>query len=187
MSIEIKKAKIKSRLFLYYEYVAKDNNVENKIKQDSDAPIHDDLQAAFDALVPHLVHICEEENLKSVSELEVQRLHLKYRVTDVTISGSDDTEGVVISGFKILASDKTVSFNTPFQKFSDDKYPFATELYNSVGLLKSEVMEYMDGKQGERSVVGKFDFDEEEEENGAFSLPEGVTVEISTSKSDGDE
>lgn len=40
MSIEIKKAKIKSRLFLSYEYVEKASDVENKISTSSDAPIH---------------------------------------------------------------------------------------------------------------------------------------------------
>jgi hypothetical protein len=179
MSIEIKKAKIKNRLFLSYEYVAKENNVENKIKQDSDAPIHDDLQITFDALIPHLVHICEEEVIKSVSELEIERLLPKYKVTEVTISGSDDTEGVVISGYKTLASEKTVNFNTPFQKYSDENYPFASKLYESVGLLRTEVLAYMEGKQGKRSEVGTFNFDEDDDNEGSFKLPEGMDVETS--------
>jgi len=179
MSIEIKKAKIKSRLFLSYEYTAKENDVENKISTSSDAPIHEDLQTAFDSLIPHLAHICEEEVLKSVSALEVERLYPKYKVTGITIAGSDDTEGVVISGYKTLASEKVVNFNTPFQKFNDEKYPFASELYNSVGTLKSEVLEYMDGKQAERSAVGTFNFDDDESE-GSFSLSEEMNSEFST-------
>lgn len=188
MSVEIKKAKIKSRLFLSYEYVVKEKDVENKNSTSSDAPIHEDLQNAFDSLIPHLVHICEEEILNSVSALEVERLISKYKVTGITISGSDDMEGVVISGYKTLASEKVVNFNTPFQKFSDDEYLFSTDLYNSVGILKTEVLEYMDGKQGTKSQVGTFDFGEEgEEESEAFSLPEGAIIEMSTSNSDDDE
>ena len=43
MQIEIKKAKIKNRIFLAYEYIQKDHDVENKNSTSSDAPIHDDL------------------------------------------------------------------------------------------------------------------------------------------------
>lgn len=187
MSVEIKKAKIKSRLFLSYEYVVKEKDVENKNSTSSDAPIHEDLQNAFDSLIPHLVHICEEETLNSVSALEVERLISKYKVTGITISGSDDTEGVVISGYKTLASEKVVNFNTPFQKFSDDDYPFSSDLYNSVGILKTEVLEYMDGKQGTKSQVGTFNFGEDEEESEAFTLPEGTIIEMSTSNNGADE
>ena len=169
MNVEIKKAKIKNRLFLSYEYVVSENNIKRDCKDSSDAPIHEDLQAAFDALIPHFVLLCEEEKVDSVDEAEVERLSVGYNVTGIAIGGSDDTEGVTISGNKILQSGKAVGFNTPFQKFSDDEYyNFCEELYNSVEHLKSEVLEYMDGKQGSRAVVGTLDFDDEEEE--AFAL-----------------
>lgn len=168
MTIDIKKAKIKNRLFLSYEYTAKENDVENKISTSSDAPIHEDLQNAFDSLIPHLVSICEEEIIKSVDASEVERLHVKYSVTGVTIAGSEDSEGVVISGYKTLASEKVVNFSTPFQKYSDEDYPFTNDLYNSVETLKAEVLEYMDGKQAERMKVGVLDFGDDDDE--AFSM-----------------
>ena len=157
------------------------------MRSSDDASIHDDLQSAFNSLVPHLVHICEEETLKSVNELEVERLLLKYKVIGVSISGSDDTEGVVISGYKTLASDKVVNFNTPFQRFSDDDYLFHSELFNSVGILKTEVHEYMEGKQGTKSQVGTFDFGDDEEEQEAFTLSddnEDTDDEFSTTDDD---
>ena len=70
MQIEIKKAKIKNRIFLAYEYIQKDHDVENKNSTSSDAPIHDDLQNAFNELIPHLVLICEEEKLKNLCRLQ---------------------------------------------------------------------------------------------------------------------
>lgn len=60
MNVVVKKAEIRSSLFLSYEYDQKDAEVSNSIKTASDAPIHDDLRNAFKALIPHFVFICEE-------------------------------------------------------------------------------------------------------------------------------
>lgn len=208
MTIEIKKAKIKNRLFLAYEYTATENGTENKISTSSDAPIHDDLQSVFNAFIPHFALITEEvkiddkirDSITGATEGNILPETLdKYSVTGITVAGSDDSEGVVISGYKELESGKVVNFNTPFQMFSDEDYEFTSELYECVENWKSEVMEYMNGKQAKRNQVGTFDFgDEEESESfkipetdeegytditGKFDLPEGMKVSVKTSKS----
>lgn len=186
MKIKIQNAKIRSRLFLSYAYTAKENEVENKIKQDSDAPIHDDLERSFDNLIPHFIIITEEsevtEKIRNVITRDPDEdfilpedIEKKYKVTGISITGSEDNEGVVISGMKFLKTGKSVSFSTPDKKFDDEEYEFSQELYDAVEHLKNEVLEYMDGKHGTRHVVGTLNFDEDEEEE-SFQLPEDVTV-----------
>ncbi|WP_027381849.1 hypothetical protein [Epilithonimonas caeni] len=196
MTIKIQNAKIRSRLFLSYGYTAKENEVENKIKQDSDAPIHEDLERAFDNLIPHFIIITEESEVTEKLKRLITRpdnedfilpedIEKKYKVTGISISGSEDNQGVTISGYKNLNTGKSVSFDTPNQKFDDEDYEFSQELYDAVEHLKSEVLEYMDGKHGTRMVVGTLDFNDNED--GAFQLPSGVTVEVSMSKTETDD
>ncbi len=171
MQIEIKKAKIKNRIFLAYEYIQKDHDVENKNSTSSDAPIHDDLQNAFNELIPHLVLICEEEKLKNLELTD--KLVTKYKVTGFAIAGSAENEGVVISGHKILESEKVVNFNTPFISFGDEDYAYIKELSQSVERIKDEVLEYMEGKQAPKPK--QMSLFEEEEPAGAFEFEDNET------------
>lgn len=189
MSIKITNAKIKSRLFLSYGYSVKENNIENKIPTcSSDAPIHEDLERAFDNLIPHFIIITEESEITDKLRNLITRpnnedfilpedIEKKYKVTGITISGAEDNEGVTISGLKYLKTGKSVSFNTPDKKFDDEEYEFTDELYQAVEHLKSEVLEYMDGKHGTKMVVGSFNFDEDDEENDSFKLPEDNDIQ----------
>ncbi|WP_234110173.1 hypothetical protein [Chryseobacterium sp. R2A-55] len=172
-NIEIKKAKIKNGIFLAYEYLEKTDNYENKISTSSDAPIHDDLRESFKALVPHFALLTEETTKKTFDScIKSGKIHDslgKFEVTGFTIGGNGDTEGVVISGHKVLESGNKVNFSTPFQMFDDsENYDYATELLEAVEQLKNEVYEYMEGKQAPKMVVGTLDFGEEDEE--AFQM-----------------
>lgn len=206
MQIKITSAKIKSRLFLSYAYSAKENGIDNKISTSSDAPIHEDLQSAFDVLVPHLILITEESEItdklrdlidrESGQDFILPENFEKYKVTGITIAGAEDSESVVISGYKELKTGNYVKLNTPAQKFDDENYEFANDLYNAIEHLKSEVVEYMDGKRASKMIVGKFDFDQEDDEDFKLpennlenlaetlqnNMPEGVTVEVTGSR-----
>lgn len=60
-NISIKKAKLHDNLFLLVEFDEHlVNNVTNKIKRESTAPVHQDLVRAFKLLDPHLAFICYE-------------------------------------------------------------------------------------------------------------------------------
>lgn len=174
-NIEIKKAKVKNAIFLAYEYVEKTENYENKISTASDAPIHEDLRNAFDALIPHFALLTEEVSKAEVNEAiqygDKPECLDKFSVSGFTLAGTGDTEGVVISGHKSLESGKVVNFNTPFQLFDDEDYDYSEELVKSIESLKNEVFQYMEGKQAPRMQVGSFDFEDEDE---AFALPAGI-------------
>jgi hypothetical protein len=162
MSVTIKKASIYSGLFLKYSYTMWVNDVKNTNSTSSDAPIHNDLRVAFRNLIPFFAHICEEildENLVRAAiedpETHLQKNEddpedtvyplLKYQVKGFTIDGKDG-DAVTLIGEKWLASGDYVPFATPSIRFDSD-YKFSGDLNSAVELVKSEVFEYMQGKQ----------------------------------------
>lgn len=199
MSIEIRKAGIRSGIFLAYEYNLEEAGVSAKNKTQSTAPIHEDLENAFKKLIPHFILLTEElavEKLEDViinGDLIPEDIERKYSVQEFAFGGTEDSKTVVISGYKVLSNDKTVSFSTPSQKLYEDRdgYKFDENLRDTLDLLIEEVHQYMDGKSAPRNEVGSFDFDNEDD---AFTLPagenlatklglsEGTTVTVSTSK-----
>lgn len=174
MDIEIKKAKIKNRIFLSSEYVEKLNGVNKTRKEDSDAIVHDDLINAFQRLVPHFALLTEQ-----VLESEVESIILngkeipedllqKIKVSGITVGGTGESEGITISGSKRLSNGKMINFNTPFTKWEavDEGYKFISELINVLEDLKDEVIAYMEGKQGTKAQT-EMNFDGEEEDDAA--------------------
>lgn len=170
MNIEIKKAKIKSKIFLAYEYKQTIEGTQNDISTSSNAPIHPDLQEKFNALIPHFALLTEqigefimEKVVRENNESEKEELVERFNVTGITISDSNGEEGVVLTGQKILKNGKVVNFNTPFTKYYDDmeSYEYGEELQKTVADLKEEVLEYMNGKQAESNQLEMFGDDEE--------------------------
>jgi hypothetical protein len=157
MNIKIKNAKIKNSMFLAYGYSQIENNNENQITTQSDAPMHDDLRNAFNMLIPHFAGICEEVEPEIVAKA-INNGQALFFLDDINnplsnfevkgFSIGNDNDGVTISGNKQLQSGKVVNFNTPFTKFEDfDNYSFCTELKKAVDNLRSEVYDYLEGKQ----------------------------------------
>ncbi len=168
-NIIIKKGKIKNNLFLQYEYLQTIGNVTNGHSTSSDAPIHDDLRNAFKGLIPHFAYMCEEISEKKMKQYindnlsEEDELFLKFKVNSFSIGGSGDSEGVTLTGSKQVEAG-VVNFSSPFTKWEDD-YKFMDELIDAVELAKSEVYEYLNGKQAPKAQqeISFEDFDTEEE------------------------
>jgi hypothetical protein len=178
MEISIKKAGITSGLFLSYEFEQTDSNVKNFNKTKSDLPIHDDLKKAFRMLIPHFCFICEEitdEALikKSIDDYDGYLLDketsahpefFKYNVSDIAITGKGDAERLKISGYKSLELFSSISFTAPEIFLDSTKYKFVEDLLETVRLIKSEVLEYMEGKQAPKMQTEMFEEEEFEEE-----------------------
>ena len=145
--IEIKKAKVKSGMFLTYEYSERTLSAQNNVTMSSDAPIHPDLESAFKKLVPHFALLTEEVShgiaAGTIEQNEpFHELLDKFTVTGFSLGGSGDSEGVVIIGNKELVTGKKVNFNSPFQTFYDDSseaYPYTHELKQDVNAVIYEV------------------------------------------------
>ena len=176
--IEIRKATITSGIFLAYEYNIQENNVSNKNKTQSTAPIHDDLRNAFKKLIPHFILLTEElpeDKMKGIIENDLQLpedIEKKYQVNAFSLSGSEDNQSITSS---------------PSQKIYDSNiegYKFTDELRDALEHLVSEVQEYMDGKQAPKTNVGTFDFPEDKDGDQPFTIKGkfgGVEVEVSSS------
>lgn len=178
MDITIKNASIKRIMFLKYGYDHIVNNAKFTHSSSGDAPIHNDLQAAFDALTPHFAFICEDitESVcrQAINDFKEGVIYgtpsdplKKYNVSGFALG--KESEGVTISGTKRLESGKSININTPFIKWDDD-YPFISELIESVDILKSEVYEYIEGKRApiKHQTIDMFEEDNEDGNVPAF-------------------
>ncbi|MFA6058923.1 MAG: hypothetical protein WC756_12045 [Taibaiella sp.] len=178
-SVEIKKAKIVNKDFCKFSY---DESTENNGFQEVDVSsgniIHDDMRIAFRQLAPHLAFICDEvddstdlgkamDSMEKLNEsLAIHKTLQKYRVTGMTITGSQDSQGVIITGVKKLKTEKIVVFNTPIVKWTDE-YQYSSELRIAIEKVKAEVLEYHDGKKAPEAQMDLFD-----EPNGNLGLEE---------------
>lgn len=176
MNIVIKKAKIKSSLFLYYECEHKDGIVKNDSKINCDAPIHDDLRNAFRGLIPHLVALCELCPDKDLLHSAIQRPEsyvedrehsaseefFKYDVDEVII---DVKKGNVVSilGSKTLTSLEDLGLVAPSIDLDSSHYEYLPELNKAVDNLRKEVLAYIEGKFGTGRQMEMFGEEQEEE------------------------
>ena len=181
MEIEITKVELSSGIFLKWSYTHSEDGRKTKISASADALVHEDLADALQGLVPHFVLLTEMKkkpdvvkdiDLKSLSE----DLTSKYKVKGISIEDKKGDTHYKISGFKILNTGKTVSFESPTvksQATEENKYEFLQELMDQVEIIKEEVLEYMNGKCAIREQTTmdfgeEFDPNEETEEVGNF-------------------
>lgn len=102
---------------------------------------HNDLLGKFNLLRCHMALICEISPLVNIGELELktpEHTAPGIYVTGVTLTGSAENSGVVLTGFKILANEKKLNLNTPNVNLGADEYPWAAELSELLDALESE-------------------------------------------------
>ncbi|WP_179022030.1 hypothetical protein [Winogradskyella forsetii] len=158
MDIEISNVELSSRIFLKWNYTMTSNGRKTKIKASADAPIHEDLDDALSALVPHFVLVTEMKKKSEVAKVIdlkslPEELLNKFRVTGVAIDDNKGDISYTITGYKILNTGRTVSFSSPKIRVSasdEEKYEFLDQLMAQIEVIKEEVLEYMDGKEALR-------------------------------------
>lgn len=200
-TITIKSGKILSRMFLQYSFEEKKEESTDLVGKKSDLPIHEDMQTAYNNLIPHLILLCEQSNINDTiidainngvgDVLDEESYFNNYRVTEFKITGSSSSEGVVLSGKRYLKNGKTIGLSTPFIRWDDEDYKHLSDLIETAEEVREEVRQYYDGKHAPLPKQASFDFDEDDMETGA--VKEGVanlkkvmdendiTLEISTS------
>jgi hypothetical protein len=203
--ITIKSGKVQGGMFLQYSFEEKKDDCTETVTKKSDLPIHEDCLKAYTNLIPHLILLCEQELIngtiktaitEGVSDINDEESYFKnYSVSEFKITGTANSEGVVISGNRFLSTGKSIGLSTPFIRWDDEDYKFINELIESIEALREEVYQYSQGKHAPLPKQTSFDFDEEDE----FDLtpdksPEGkvkkmvsdfkekgITIEVSTS------
>ena len=141
-NVKIKKAKIKDNMFLETEYVEMlPNSSKKDAKVSLTIPVHQDMKDAFAKLHVHLAILCDEVKTPSKKDLRTAEYE-GFGVRGFSIGGSDEYEGVTISGLK-EGTYGIVNLNTPFTKFSSDDYPFTSQLGEDIERCIYEVTEYL--------------------------------------------
>ncbi len=145
--VKIKKAKIKDDLFLEVEYSENlSDNSRKETKLTCTVPVHDDLKNAVAKLHKHMVLLCEEveisSRVKDLDQWDNEKLS-KFTTRGFSIGGQDEHEGCTISGLKELTTGKVVNLNTPFTKWTDEDYQFASDLSSDINDCKYEVEQYL--------------------------------------------
>ena len=181
-TITIKSGKISNGMFLNYSFEEKKLESTDTVNKKSDLPIHIDCQVAFNNLIPHLMLLCEQEQVSDeildsidngVGDVHAEDSYFKnYRVTEFKITGSANSEGVVLSGTRYLSTGKTISLATPFIRWDNEEYKNIAELVEAVENLREEVYQYYKGKHAPLPKQESFDFDEEFEDEPIDSLKE---------------
>ena len=171
MNITINKASLKDEIFLKGDYDQKIGEASRNIKFDDEHPVHDDLRRVFHDLSEHLRLLCQQPGEKI------------YKCTGFTISGSGDSEGVVLIGQRTLSNGKILNLVSPFQKWDDaEPYEGTQELSELIETAKNEVYAYLfEGKHAPNNQLSLFDDQEEEEtrtEQERMDDEDPVTVEM---------
>ena len=148
-TIAVIKAKTREgKLECEYENIVRiDDNVStDEVIMKGGANYHTDLRTAFDALIIHLVVLCE---LGEYRDLESKPDLLNdFQVTGFTLGGSDEHAGCCLIGRKNLSTRKVLNLVSPFTKFDDETtdYKHNRDLEALVNKATEEAELYLSGK-----------------------------------------
>ncbi len=185
VSLSIHKVKLKDASKLEVEYekrteIQDDSGAiiecfKDEVSLKSERHVHPDLEKAFKILNIHLAFICElvdpydlelEDSIHDFVQLPESADHeyLKsFLVTGFTIGGEGDHEGVVLTGRKVLKSQKILNINTPFQKFipgefDEGVYDYLDQLRWAIDNVINEVNLFIiEGKSASNGQLELFD------------------------------
>lgn len=152
-TFEVKKAKLVDEIFLEVEYTKIITTVdlnnwrrvtENKLSEECRQPVHKDLVAAFDAIIPHLPLLCEvtaEKELLPLGHVDLE----SFKVTSFSKGGSDEHAGVTIVGRKRLKGNRILNLVAPFTKWEEENNPYQHryELKEAIRHLSDEIHKYL--------------------------------------------
>lgn len=143
--------------------------------------IHPDLQGLFEDLRPIVARVfnitsfltlleSDEFNLpeakKDMAREFANEIVKKIDVRGISLSGTEDNEGVIITAVFETPNGLKTCINSPRIKLAQISFGFEEELEKIVGAIKSEVYQFLfRGKQAQLSPFGE----ENGEENGETS------------------
>lgn len=166
MKTKVIKVKLKDGCAIIdYEQKYDDGKIAN-LNHDHPYLITDDFKAALDRFKKHLAVICDlKESIEigdGLAEFDPDEL-TSLKITGLTISGSDENEGVVIVGQKTIGK-KVLNLVSPFTKFTDenDAYKFEHELYEDAVHLAYEAELYLFEKKHAVAQLEMFGEDTED-------------------------
>jgi hypothetical protein len=183
---EIKKVKITKGRTLEVELVEHlPDQTDREVIMKCDQLVHNDICKAFDKLKLHLAKICDlyegqsftPEDFNSENDLK------NFKITSFSLGGSEDQEGVTISGQKELAGSKILNLNTPFTKYADElnPYEYSSELAADIQACVYEAEQYL---WHDKYAVKQQElpFEENDQGDGSGDGMEGMIITMSKPK-----
>lgn len=130
---------------------------------------HQDLVKTFHNLRAHMALICEystvdEEKGEGPADADVNNVF----VTQVTLTGHQESAGVVLTGFRLLKDGAKLNLNTPNIKYEGSEYPFAYELSDDVDAVMAEAMLALTDRKRKIVQAELFGDDGAAEDDGQF-------------------
>lgn len=156
--IEIRTGALVNTLFCTFIY---DHNlaptISNKIKVESEIPVHDDLRSAFKQLAPHLAVIFGAMELDDLNKIQVDRqpgeeadpvlVNLnRFEVSEFKLEKYVEEETVILIGTEELPTG-FAKLVTPPIRFVNSKYAHARELREAIDIVIFEIEEYLHGRK----------------------------------------
>lgn len=140
----------KGNLDLSYKRKEQDGH-EAIVTEEHKSKVHVDLETALAKMRIHLglmTGYIQEGEVKDIKSYGVSVG--AFYVSGFSIGGKDeDSEGVVVTGHKILSNGKAVILNTPFYRFNEKeetRYPFMDDLISLITEVRGECALYLGGK-----------------------------------------
>jgi hypothetical protein len=154
--IKINHVKMIRDLFLYVEYDKPTKDGMISVKATHEAPIHDDLRNAFNALSYHVANMGNQFNNHGLLDTE------NIQCAGMTVR-SGNVYGVKLIGIRKVNEGKSqINVLPPFTKLGEgSSYAESADLEKGVDTLTSEVKQYLDGKH-KPDVQASFEFGETE-------------------------
>lgn len=168
MQMTIEKAKIVKGETVEINYTEiNDKGDRVKASKSLKAPMHDDLKQAFKNLAIHLAVMTGYVSSKQVKDIATPKEEQteKFHVTSYSIGGTDEDQGVVISGHHKLPNGKAVILNIPFERFNvkeESRYVFMDDLQERLDRVEVELKAFFDGSKRGQEQQGTLAFGEGE-------------------------
>lgn len=167
---QIKKVKLTKNGGLHVEFnllhsvEGYDDEFIRETVEKSDMGPHPDLRNLFKKLSEHLIRLYGMLGSDSLLPLADWSEHTKSLLairkdevfcTSISLGGSDESEGVVVSGKMRSIGGKFIALNTPFIQFSSTDYPFARDVERLCVQLRKEAIAYIFEDKCAASAQGK--------------------------------
>lgn len=160
-------------LDVHYEVIETigSESYSNKYHVESGKDIHPDLRDCFDRLRPVMGRVFNLTSFLSLIEnpnfdADERQEHIardfadecldNIEVRGVSLSGTGDNVGVVLTGLFAVSNNQKTAINTPRLKFNTETFGFEEELEEIVGDIEAEVYAFLfKGKKAQLELFGE--------------------------------
>lgn len=167
--ISIKKAKLNNTkkgtsLVLWYEELLASGDKVVTEKETHSAIIQKEIQEGFDRLALHLAIMVGYVKPGDVEDIAAPDpvLSQGFFVSQFSVGGDEGegTDGITLSGRKILSGGKAHNFNTPFYRFNEgeaSRYTYMDDVIAAIRFLETEIIAYKKGEKRGQPLQGELD------------------------------